>query len=71
VLREIGGDVACFVAPDRADRWAEVIADLARDAAARARMCAAGRARAADLTYEQTARGLIEVLREARRTVRP
>ena len=71
VFREIGGDVACFVAPDRADRWAEVIADLARDAAARERMSAAGRARAADLTYEQTARGLIEVLREARRTVRP
>lgn len=70
VFREIGGDAACFVEADRADRWAEAVADLARDSAVRERMCAAGRARAADLTYEQTARTLLEVLHEARRTVR-
>jgi len=71
VFREIGGDAACFVEPDRADRWAEVVADLARDAAARERMSAAGRARVVGLTYEQTARSLLEVLHQARRTVRP
>jgi glycosyltransferase involved in cell wall biosynthesis len=71
VFREIGGDAACFVESDRADRWAEVVDDLARDARARERMCAAGRARAAGLTYEQTARGVLEVLHEAQRKVRP
>ena len=70
-LRELGGDAACFVEPDRADRWAEAVAGLARDAGARERMCVAGRARAAGLTYEQTARGLLEVLHEARRAVQP
>lgn len=71
VFREIGGDAACFVEADRADRWAEVVAGLAGDGAARERMRAAGRALAAGLTYGQTARGLLEVLREARRRVRP
>ncbi len=71
VLREIGGGAASFVEPDRTDRWADAVDDLARDAGARQRMIVAGRVRAADLTYGQTARGLLEVLHEARRTVRP
>ena len=71
VLRELGGAAACFVEPDRADRWAEAVAGLARDPGARERMRAAARERAAGLTYEQTARGILESLHDVQMTVRP
>jgi glycosyltransferase involved in cell wall biosynthesis len=70
VLREFGDDAACFVTPDRPDLWARAVADLAGDTSARARLGAAGRVQAAALTYERTARGVLEVLVEARRAAR-
>lgn len=70
VLREIGGGAARFVEPDQADRWAEAVADLTGEECVREQMRVAGRERAAGLTYEQTARGVLDVLREARRAVR-
>ena len=64
-LREVGEGCARFVDPLDAGAWAAAVCDLSRDAAARESLVAAGRARAAELTYERTAIATLEVLREA------
>src|SRR5262249_28947191 len=53
-LREIGEGVARFVAPLDGSDWAAAVRELAGDPATRRAMAAAGRARAAELTYERT-----------------
>jgi glycosyltransferase involved in cell wall biosynthesis len=66
-LREVGSGVARFVAPLDAAAWGAAVRELAGDPATRRAMADAGRARAAELTYERTARATLEVLREAAR----
>jgi glycosyltransferase involved in cell wall biosynthesis len=56
-----GADAARLVAPTDAEALAGALADLLRDGAARARLAAAGRARAAQFTWERTARLTFEV----------
>ena len=65
VFREIGAGAACFVAPDSAETWAGEVRRLAGDREARARLGAAGRARAAEMTCDRTAKGVLALLREA------
>ncbi len=62
-LHEIGDGVARFVPPLEAGHWADEVRALASDEAARARMSAAGKARALTLDYSSTAAGTLEVLR--------
>ena len=64
-LREVGEGAARFVEPLDGAAWAREVCDLGRDATARQAAVAAGLARAAELTYERTARATLEVLREA------
>ena len=64
-LRELGEGVARFVDPHDSDAWAAAVRELARDAAARDQMRQSGRALAAELSYERTARATLAVLREA------
>jgi glycosyltransferase involved in cell wall biosynthesis len=64
-LREVGGDAAVFADPERPDEWADAIARLSRDPAERERRIAAGRGRAAKLTYRRTAAATLDLLREA------
>jgi len=54
-LRELGDGVARFVAPGDAEAWAAAVRELAGDAAARARMRAAGLAAAAAHDYARVA----------------
>jgi glycosyltransferase involved in cell wall biosynthesis len=65
VLREIGEGAAQFVDPDRSEAWARETSRLMSDPDERARMAAAGRARAAELQYRTTARETLALLREA------
>lgn len=64
-LREVGEGVARFVEPLDSSAWAREVCALVRDPGARRSMVEAGRVRAAELTYERTARATLEVLREA------
>jgi glycosyltransferase involved in cell wall biosynthesis len=65
-LREVGGDAATYVAWDDPGGWARAISEAAaRDAAGRAAAAARGRARAAEFSWERTARGLVAAYREA------
>lgn len=54
-LAETVGDAALLVDPDDPDAWAGAIATVLADADLRARLVAAGRARAAGLTWRRTA----------------
>lgn len=64
-LREVGGAAAIFLAPDQPSAWAEAMRRLASAPDERARLGDAGRARAAELTYDATARATLALLREA------
>ncbi len=64
-LREAGEGVARFVGPLDNAAWAGEVCKLASDPEARHSMADAGRVRAAEFTYEHTARATLEVLREA------
>lgn len=64
-LRESGHGAAHFLPQDDADTWARAVREMAADPAALGRLREAGLRRAAELTYEATAAGVLEVLREA------
>ena len=64
-LREAGDGVARFVPPLDAAAWAAAVRALQCDPGSRRAMAEAGSARAAEFTYERTARATLEVLREA------
>jgi alpha-1,3-rhamnosyl/mannosyltransferase len=61
-LRETGVDVTCFVPPGDAPAWAAAIRSLVADATERARMRAAGLARAAEYGYERCATRIESIL---------
>jgi glycosyltransferase involved in cell wall biosynthesis len=65
VLREVLGDGALYVAPGDAAGLAEAMLRLAGDAALRARLLEAGRAKVAPLSWAATARRTRAVLAEA------
>jgi len=64
-LREVGGDAAAYLPPDAPAAWARAIDELAADPAEREARGRSGRARAAEFTWERTARALVDVYREA------
>jgi len=63
VLHEIGAGAARFVAPLDVEGWADAVRALAGDEPGRRAMAATGRARAAEFTFERTARECLDVLR--------
>jgi glycosyltransferase involved in cell wall biosynthesis len=64
-LREVGGDAAAYLPVADPGPWARAIDALTADpAAARARV-GAGRARAAEFSWDRTAAALAEAHREA------
>ncbi len=65
VLREIGEGAARFVEPERSDAWAGEVARLAASPAERAGLAEAGRVRARELPYRETAQATLTLLREA------
>jgi alpha-1,3-rhamnosyl/mannosyltransferase len=64
-LREAGGDAARYLPPDDPGPWSRAIAELAEDADERARLGELGRARAAEFSWEATARLTVAAWREA------
>ena len=64
-LREVAGDAALFADPGDAAGFAREIARVLEDPATRARLSAAGPARAAEFTWEACARGTAAALAEA------
>lgn len=62
VLRETGADAAVFCDPQDPGAWVRAVRELARAQEARARLAVAGRARAAEMRYEDTARSVCRVL---------
>ena len=65
VSREVCGDAAEYVPPRDVEALVAGLARLLDDGALRARLAAAGRARAARFTWERTAAQTLDVLREA------
>jgi glycosyltransferase involved in cell wall biosynthesis len=63
-LPEVAGDAAVLVDPERIEGIAEGLDRLVGDAALRGRLRAAGRARAARFSWDETARRTAAVLRE-------
>jgi glycosyltransferase involved in cell wall biosynthesis len=64
-LREVGGEAAAYLPVDDPAAWARAIDALAADPAERAARGGRGRARAAEFSWERTARALVEAYREA------
>jgi glycosyltransferase involved in cell wall biosynthesis len=64
-LREVAGDAALFADPDDPAAFARVLERIFVDPAARARLTAAGLARAAKFSWQACARGTLAVLAEA------
>ena len=65
-LREVGGDAATYLPLGDATTWARAISEAAgRNGAAREAGAEAGRRRAAEFSWERTARALLDVYREA------
>ena len=65
-LREVAGDAARFVAPGDAGAWAESLADVIGDEAARTRLGQAGFTRSLGFSWEATVRATRAVYEEAR-----
>jgi glycosyltransferase involved in cell wall biosynthesis len=63
-LSEVAGGAALLVDPLREDALADGLTRLAQDAALRSDLRARGLARAAEFSWERTARETIEVYRE-------
>lgn len=63
-LREVGGDAAWYLPPDRPAEWAQAIDELAADDRRRAELAGRGRTRAAAFTWEETARRVADVYTE-------
>ncbi len=70
-LPEIGGTAVRYVPPLDSAAWADALADLWRDDAARATMRAAGPRRAAQFSWERAARATFAVYRRAAGGVPP
>lgn len=64
-LPEVGGDAVAYFAGDDAAELAGLLGRLSRDAAWRMQLVAAGRARAAEFTWEKTAAATAAVVKEA------
>ena len=65
-LREVGGDAATYLPLGDAEAWARAISEAAaRTGGAGEAAAAAGRRRAAQFSWERTARALLDVYREA------
>lgn len=62
---EVAGDAALLVPPGDAAAMAAAVRRVRTDASLRARLAAAGRARAAEFTWERSAAATVRVLREA------
>lgn len=65
---EVLGDAAELVPPADVDAWADALRRLGNDEGARKRLSVKGRARAADFSWERTARRTLEVYEAARST---
>lgn len=63
VIREVAHDAGWLLPPHDVDAWSRAVARLAADASERARWQAAGLARARNLTFAQTAEGVLGVVR--------
>ena len=63
-LREIGDGAARFMSLDAPGAWADAVRSLLGDAAERARLAAAGRARARDFDYRTVAVRVLAVVRD-------
>jgi len=66
-IPEVVGDAGLLLDPDDAALWAEAIVNVVNDAGLRARMRAAGLARAAHYTWARTARITLDVYRQVAR----
>jgi len=64
-FREVGAGAATYLDPHDAGAWAREVLRIAGDPGARERLRPAALARAAQLTYRNTAEGVLAVLREA------
>jgi glycosyltransferase involved in cell wall biosynthesis len=64
-LREVGGDVPRYLPTGDPRTWGEAIGRLADDREERAAMAERGPARAAEFTWDRTARLTVEAWREA------
>ena len=64
VLREIGQGAARFVPPLDPSAWADAVRELAADEPARRRMMALGHEAILPMSYQETARIVLDVLRE-------
>jgi alpha-1,3-rhamnosyl/mannosyltransferase len=64
-LPEVVGDAALLLAPDDVAGWAHAMQAVLDDAALRARLVAAGRARVEQFDWAETARRTLAVYREA------
>jgi glycosyltransferase involved in cell wall biosynthesis len=65
-LAEVGAGAALYAAgPGDVDGLVEALRRVLDDAACRSRLVAAGRRRAAEFTWERTAQGVVEAIREA------
>ncbi len=67
VLREVAGDAARFAPPDRADLWAERIAEILASPELRAELAARGRERAALFDWDRAAGETARAFREIRK----
>ena len=62
-IPDVVGPAALLLDPRDVEGWAKAIVEVATDEHTRARMCAAGVARAAEFTWERTARLTLDVYR--------
>jgi len=65
VLREVLGEAALFVPPDRPDLWARRLEEVVGDEALRAELARRGRERAAAFDWARTAEETAAALRAA------
>jgi glycosyltransferase involved in cell wall biosynthesis len=66
-IPEVLGDAGILLGPDDTSGWAAAMATLLRDRAIGARMRSQGLARAAEFTWERTARTTADVYRRVAR----
>lgn len=64
-IPEVCGDAALYVPPTNQAGWSRALDQIASEDALRARLAAAGRERAAPLTWRRTATALLEALEQA------